>query len=234
MKTKIINYQLALPLTFKILQNRENFIISECNKSAVKLIDNASFWQNSKKTNPIPAILIYGPAGCGKTHLSSVFQQQTNCIFLSSITKKDIRLAEKNNNFIVDNFAPGNGFPSEIVMHFLNEVTYNSGSVLFLSRCSAFNMRWELDDLNSRIRSLMSCEIKTPDEILLYCFLVKYANDKKLIITDKQCIYILERVERSFETIIKIIDSLDKVSLELKKKLTFNNIQDVINLMNQN
>ena len=234
MKTKTFNYQLALPLTLKTLKNRENFLVSECNQSAVKLIDNIDSWKNSKKINSIPAILIHGPAGCGKTHISSIFEQQNSCITLSSITTKDIRLAEKGNNFIIDNFFPGKSFSPEIVMHFLNEVTYNSGSVLFLSRFSAFDMQWELDDLNSRLRSIMSCEIKSPDEMLLYSFLAKYADDKKLILTDKQCIYIIERVERSFETIIKIIDNLDRVSLEIKKKLTFDNLQDVIDFVNEN
>ena len=232
MKTKTFNYQLALPLTFKTLKNRENFIVSDCNQSAVKLIDNIDLWKNSKRINSIPAILIHGPPGCGKTHISSIFEQQNNCITLSSIITKDIRLAEKGNNFIIDNFSPGKSFSPEIVMHFLNEVTYNSGSVLFLSRLSAFDMQWELDDLNSRLRSIMSCEIKLPDEILLYSFLVKYADDKKLVLTDKQCIYIIERVERNFETIIKIIDNLDRVSLEIKRKLTFDNLHDVIESVN--
>ena len=232
MKTKIFNYQLALPLIFKTLKNRENFLVSECNQSAVKLIDNIDLWKNSKKINSIPAILIHGPPGCGKTHISSIFEQQNDCITLSSIITKDIRLAEKGNNFIIDNFSPGKSFSAEIVMHFLNEVTYNSGSVLFLSRLSAFDMQWELDDLNSRLRSIMSCEIKLPDEILLYSFLVKYADDKKLVLTDKQCIYIIERVERNFETIIKIIDNLDRVSLEIKRKLTFDNLHDVIASVN--
>ena len=232
MKTKTFNYQLALPLTFKNLKNRENFIVSECNQSAVKLIDNIDLWKNSKRINSIPAILIHGPPGCGKTHISSIFEQQNDCITLSSIITKDIRLAEKGNNFIIDNFSPGKSFSPEIVMHFLNEVTYNSGSVLFLSRLSAFDMQWELDDLNSRLRSIMSCEIKLPDEILLYSFLVKYADDKKLVLTDKQCIYIIERVERNFETIIKIIDNLDRVSLEIKRKLTFDNLHDVIESVN--
>ena len=234
MKPKTFNYQLALPLTLKTLKNRDNFIISECNQSAVKLIDNIDLWKNSKRINSIPAILIHGPPGCGKTHISSIFEQQNNCITLSSIITKDIRLAEKGNNFIIDNFSPGISFTPEIVMHFLNEVTYNSGSVLFLSRLSAFDMEWKLDDLNSRLRSIMSCEIKLPDEILLYSFLVKYADDKKLILTDKQCIYIIERIERSFETIIKIIDNLDRISLEIKRKLTFDNLQDVIDLVNYN
>jgi chromosomal replication initiation ATPase DnaA len=80
----------------------------------------------------------------------------------------------------------------------------------------------------------MSCEIKLPDEILLYSFLVKYADEKKLVLTDKQCIFIIERVERNFETVIKIIDHLDRVSLEIKRKLTFDKIEDVINLINNN
>ena len=234
MKTKNFNYQLALPLTFKTLKNRENFIVSDCNQSAVKLIDNIDLWKNNKRINSIPAILIHGPPGCGKTHISSIFEQQNDCITLSSIITKDIRLAEKGNNFIIDNFSPGKSFSPEIVMHFLNEVTYNSGSVLFLSRLSAFDMQWELDDLNSRLRSIISCEIKLPDEILLYSFLVKYADDKKLVLTDKQCIYIIERVERSFETVIKIIDNLDKVSLEIKRKLTFDNLHDAIDTVNEN
>ena len=234
MKSKIFNYQLALPLRFKTLKNRENFIISDCNESAVKLIDNLEFWQNSNKINSIPAILIYGPMGCGKTHISSIFQQQNNCVTLSSITSKDIRLAEKGNNFIIDDFSPGKNFSSEIVMHFLNEVTYSSGSVLFLSRLSAFDMQWELDDLNSRIKSLISCEIKLPDDLLLYTFLVKYADEKKLILTDKQCIYIIERVERNFETVIKIIDNLDRVSLETKKNISFEKIKYELDLIKDN
>lgn len=231
---KFLNYQLALPLTFKILKNRENFLISECNQSAVRLIDNVNSWQDSNKINAIPAVLIYGPIGCGKTHISSIFQQQNNCVILSSITYKDIRLAEKGYNFIIDNFYPGSSFAPEIVMHFLNELSYSSGSALFLSRFSAFDMHWGLDDLNSRIRSLISCEIKLPDDILLYSFLVKYADDRKLILTDKQCIYIVERVERNFETVIKIIDNLDRISLETQKKVTFEKIQYMLDLIIEN
>ena len=43
---------------------------------------------------------------------------------------------------------------------------------------SPFEMNWNLDDLNSRIRSLISSEIKLPDDVLLYSFIVKYSNDK--------------------------------------------------------
>ena len=227
-KNKIFNSQLALPLSFKILQNRENFILSESNKSAVKLIEKLKSWQINTNINSIPAALIYGPSGCGKTHLSHIYQQSNNSLFFSSIASQDIRLAEKNKSFILDDFSPGNNYPSETVMHFLNEVKYNSGSVLILSKKSAHEMDWGLPDLNSRLRSLMTCKIELPDDILLYTLLIKYADDKKIILNDKQCIYIVDRVERNFEAIIKVIDHLDRFSLETKKKITLNMIKNII------
>ncbi len=231
-KNKIYNRQLALPLSFKTLQNRENFILSQCNQSAVKLIEKPQFWKIDTKINSIPAVLIHGPSGCGKTHLSHIFQQSNNSLFLSSVTAKDIRLAEKNKSFVLDDFSPGINYPSEIVMHFLNEVKYNSGSVLLLSKKSAYDMDWILPDLNSRLRSLVTCKIELPDDILLYTLIVKYADDKKVLLNDNQCIYILERVERNFETIIKVINHLDMMSLERKKKITFDMINNSIKVIN--
>ena len=229
-----LNQQLALPLTFKVVKNRENFLVSKCNELAVKLIENSESWQSRKKINAIPAVLIYGPKACGKTHLSYIFRQYNDCIYLSSLSNNDLELIEKGKIFILDDFAPGLKYPAELMMHFLNQVTYNEGSVLFLSRYSAFDMDWSLDDLNSRIRSLMSCQIKLPDDVLLYSFMVKYAGDKKLVLNDKQIIYILERLDRNFQSIIGFIDKLDNFSLETKKKVSYNSIKNILNNLKNN
>ena len=221
------NRQLALPLTFKTLKNRENFIISKCNELAINLIDNTDFWRGKKKINSIPAALIFGPSGCGKTHLSNIFKEYSNSIFLSSLNPNDLELIKKGNNFILDNFEPSINYPPELVMHFLNQVTYNEGSILFLSRYSAFEMNWNLDDLNSRIRSLLACEIKFPDDMLLYTFMIKYADEKKLLLNDNQCIYILERLNRNFESVINFINKLDLISLETKKKVSYKSIKGI-------
>ncbi|MDC1023052.1 hypothetical protein OAR00_00705 [Alphaproteobacteria bacterium] len=229
-----LNKQLALPLTFKNLKNRENFIISKCNDAAIGLIDNTIFWRGNKKINSIPAALIYGPKGSGKTHLSNIFKEYNDAIILSSLKPNDLDLIKKGRNFIIDDFIPNINYPSVLVLHFLNQVTYNEGAILFLSKYSAFEMDWELDDLNSRIRSLIACEIKLPDDMLLYTFMIKYANDKKLILNDKQCLYILERLERSFESVINFINKLDLISLETKKKVSYNIIQYTFDALAKN
>tara|TARA_B100001063_G_scaffold215724_1_gene216886 strand:- start:374 stop:1090 length:717 start_codon:yes stop_codon:yes gene_type:complete len=225
----VFNKQMALPLSFKTIKNRENFIVSKCNEEAVRLIENSSFWQNKRKINSIPAAIIFGPKGSGKTHLSQIFREYNMCEYLSSLTDFNLDKIEVGKKFIIDNFVPGIKYPSELVMHFLNRITYQDGSALFLSNLSPSIMNWELDDLNSRIRSLICSEIKLPDDVLLYSFMVKYSNDKKLIIDDNQLIYILERLERNFDSVINFIDRLDVYSLETKKKISYKIIKTILN-----
>ena len=215
------NKQMALPLSFKTIKNRENFIVSKCNEEAVRLIENSSFWQNKRKINSIPAAIIFGPKGSGKTHLSYMFKEHNRCEYLSSLSSFNLDKIEEGKKFILDDFIPGEKYPSELVMHFLNRIIYQDSSALFLSNLSPAIMNWELDDLNSRIRSLMCSEIKLPDDVLLYSFMVKYSNDKKLFIKDNQIIYILERLERNFDSVISFIDMLDIYSLEMKKKISY-------------
>ena len=226
--------QMALPLKFKSIKNRENYLVSKCNIEAVKLIENSSFWQNRKKINSIPGAVIYGPKGSGKTHLSSILKQKIDCVYFTSLSENCLEQVTEGKNFILDNFIPGKNFPSELVMHFMNQVTYKEGSVLLLSRLSPFEMDWDLDDLNSRIRSLISCEIKLPDDVLLYSFIVKYSNEKNLFIGDKKLIYILERLDRSFESVIKVIDKLDTYSLEVNEKITYKDLKIILDNLNEN
>ena len=229
---RAINEQMALPLIFKTIKNRENYLISKCNQEAINLIENYSFWQNRKKTNSIPGAIIYGPKGSGKTHLSSILKKKIDCVYLTSLSNNCLEQVTEGKNFILDNFIPGKVYPSELVMHFMNQVTYKEGSILLLSRLSPFEMNWNLDDLNSRIRSLISSEIKLPDDVLLYSFIVKYSNEKNLFISDKKLLYILERLDRSFDSVIKVINRLDTYSLELNEKVTYKNIKKILDNLN--
>ena len=228
-----INTQMALPLKFKSIKNRENLLVSKCNIEAVKLIENSEFWRNRKKTNSIPAAIIYGPKGSGKTHLSSILKQKIDCVYLTSLSNNCLEQVTEGKNFILDNFIPGKSFPSELVMHFINQVTNKEGSILLLSRLSPFEMDWDLDDLNSRIRSLLASSIKLPDDVLLYSFIVKYSNEKNLFISDKKLIYILERLDRSFESVIKVINRLDTHTLEVNEKVSYKNIKIVLDNLNE-
>ena len=64
-----------------------------------------------------------------------------NFLDLSSFNLDEI---EEGKKFIIDDFIPGEKYPSKLVMHFLNRVTYQDGSVLFLSNLSPSKMDWKL------------------------------------------------------------------------------------------
>tara|TARA_B100000575_G_scaffold279232_1_gene267390 strand:- start:111 stop:836 length:726 start_codon:yes stop_codon:yes gene_type:complete len=228
-----INKQMALPLKFKSIKNRENYLVSKCNIEAVKLIENFTFWQSRKKIYSIPGAIIYGPKGSGKTHLCSIFRENFDCDYLTSLSNNSLERVTEGKSFILDNFLPGTRYPSELVMHFINQVTYKDGSILLLSRLSPTEMNWKLDDLNSRIRSLVSSEIKLPDDVLLYSLIVKYSSEKNLFLSDKKLIYILERLDRSFESVIKIIDKLDTYTLEVNEKVTYKIIKIILDNLNE-
>ena len=57
---------------------------------------------------------------------------------------------------------------------------------------------------------------------------------KKLFMSDNKLIYILERLNRSFDSVIKIIDRLDLYSLEIKKSITYKNIKFFLNELSEN
>src|SRR5690606_4395504 len=52
--------------------------ISECNRDALGWLDKWPAW-------PAPALVIYGPAGCGKTHLARMWQEKSAAHVLDDV-----------------------------------------------------------------------------------------------------------------------------------------------------
>ena len=57
--------QLALEFEHRPCFAAEDFLVSGCNRQAVQLLESWPNW-------PYFALCIFGPAGCGKTHLAHV------------------------------------------------------------------------------------------------------------------------------------------------------------------
>ena len=62
--------QLLFDLPSRVAFERDAFLVAASNAEAVALIDSVADWAP-------PVQWIYGPAGCGKTHLAAVLAQET-------------------------------------------------------------------------------------------------------------------------------------------------------------
>ena len=58
--------QLPFEFTPEPYLGKEDFMVAACNYEAFKLVDAWPDW-------PFFAVCIYGPEGCGKTHLATMF-----------------------------------------------------------------------------------------------------------------------------------------------------------------
>ena len=63
--------QLALDLPHLTALGRDDFLVAACNADAVAWVDRWPDW-------PGGALAVHGPAGCGKTHLATVWQARAN------------------------------------------------------------------------------------------------------------------------------------------------------------
>ena len=77
-----------------------------------------------------------------------------------------------------------------------------------------------LPDLASRINGTAVTELRAPDDMLLNALLIKQFNDRQIAIDPKIIGYLLQRMERSFAGVSRLVTELDETALKLKKPIS--------------
>ena len=82
--------------------------------------------------------------------------------------------------------------------------------------------RWSmmLPDLVSRMTALAAVGIGKPDDSLLQAILVKQFSDRQLQVRAEVVVYLVNRMERSFETAREIVAVLDEMALDRQRPVT--------------
>ena len=83
----------------------DDFLVASSNEAAVAWLD---LWPNW----PAPALVIFGPAGCGKTHLAQVWRARTHAprIDPSDLNVENVpHLLAKARAVVIDNAERGVG-----------------------------------------------------------------------------------------------------------------------------
>lgn len=212
--------QLVLDLPHRSAMNAEDFLVSNCNEAAVKLIDIWPDW-------PHNTLLIVGPAGAGKTHLANVWRMKAKAHLLShkSLSDEEVDVLKNQQAVILENvdtlFHNTTVHNNETAFfHLLNLSKEYEFSILLTARSRPGTWDIHLPDLRSRLRAAPVIEIQPPDSILLDTILVKLFNDRQLQVAPNLIRFISVRMERSMASAQKLVEALDKAALARGRKVT--------------
>ena len=215
--------QLLLNLRTFPSMGREDYIVSSINKDAVIWLD---VWPNW----PSLGFIVCGPAGSGKGHLASALQTLSHGFIIEAKNLEESKLGNltKNKCLIIEDIHQ---FKSEkLLLHIYNMMVERNNNLMFTSNKPISHINFKLLDLKSRILSMPQINIGLPDDELLKSLLVKQFADKGVLVDFEVINYLIKRIDRSFESIIKMVSRINPLSLEKSKKITIPFLKNVFKL----
>ncbi len=192
----------------------EDFLVGPSNQDAVGWLDKWPDWSG-------PALIIHGPAGCGKSHIANVQLARCAGVLVTQALLKDAGLPdilERGPHYVVDD--ADSGFEEEDLLHLYNGLAAAGGTLLLTARASPARWKSQLKDLDSRLKAAASVAIRQPDDDLLESVLAKQFSDRQLLVDQDVISYAAKRMERSLAEVRTIVDKADKLSLMEGRKVT--------------
>ena len=206
--------QLALALDHAESLAREDFLAGPSNAAALALIERWPDW-------PSRTVLLRGPEGSGKSHLSAIWARAAGARTLSPriLDGAEVPVALATGAVVLENLAEG-AFDEAALFHLLNLAREERAYVLITARTTPAGWRIATPDLASRLRALPVVALDAPDDALLRAVIVKLFADRQLAVDENLVGFLANRIERSFAGAREAVRALDREALRLKRPVT--------------
>lgn len=209
--------QLTFDLGHVPALGRDDFLVAPCNSEALAWIERWPDW-------PSHALAVFGPQGCGKSHLLAVVAELRAAdgvrqVEASSLNAEGVpELVRGARLVLVDDL---DALADEIALFHLWNLTKETGRFLVLAgREAPARLAVTLPDLRSRLNGTAAIGIGAPDDTVLAAVLLKQFADRQLRIGEDVLTYLLGRMDRSFAAASAVVAALDKASLAERRPIT--------------
>ncbi|MBM3468887.1 MAG: hypothetical protein FJX71_05595 [Alphaproteobacteria bacterium] len=225
--------QLLLNLPLQPNYSENDLIVSSHNWEAHQWIQRWPNWT-------MRMVALYGHHGCGKTHLAHIWQEKSHALFIKSSDIKyftPLDIIQRAQAFIFDDIdiffqndesLSGNS-KEDWMFHFYNLAKEKEIDLLFCSLQPPTHWNVKLPDLKSRLATILSVEILSPDEEALEAILFKLCSEMGMSLTEEVKDYILRRIERSFESVQAFVKMLNTYTLSTHRQLTLGLVREALN-----
>jgi chromosomal replication initiation ATPase DnaA len=212
-----------LILNFDYDQNfkDQDFYVSKSNEFAFKLLNSWPKWEKN-------FVNLIGEKFSGKTHLVNIFLHKFKGIKIEAndINNDFLKKVKIFENVIIENFS--DRIDENLFFTLLNIVDQDNKYLILTSKTPIVKHFFKLDDLNSRSKNFLLCNIEKPGDDLMFALILKSLSDRQISIDKKLIDFIIKRIDRSYGKIFDFIYKIDKISLKRKKPIDFKIIKEVL------
>ena len=223
--------QLTFPWNKENKSSFDSFYTTKLNKQLLFLLKDEALKED---------LLIYGAKDSGKTYLLQALCNQFNNQGKSSFflpmrqaieLSVDILDSLENIELVcIDGLESlvGNRAWEVGLFNLINRSFNSNNRLIFTSAKNIDGMNFELKDLDSRLRKIQSHELHSLADDDILSALKHIANLRCIELGSKEAQYLLTYADRNISDLVKILESLDQLSMEMKRKITIPLIKEVI------
>ena len=216
-----MNEQQIFDLNIEEHYFEDDFCISQSNQQVYEYLLKWPLWESS-------IVNVNGPKKSGKTFLLNIFAKKNSFLRIVSkdISKDKIETILSQEKLIIEDIDQH--VNEELIFLIYNDFKINNKYLVFSSIEDTSNIKFDIKDLSSRFKSILNIKISNPSDNLLYSILLKELPSRQIVIKKELLNYIINRIERSYESINKFVFKIDKESLVNKKKIDMKLINKVL------
>jgi len=223
--------QLTFPWNKVNKSSLEGFYTSQENSQLISLLKDRNFLDD---------LFIYGTKESGKT-----FLLQAMCNSYSSASKSSLYIPlKKVMNYGVEIFESlenidlicVDGIEEAIskiewekaIFNLINKALISETRLILTSSKDLKSLNFSLPDLESRIRKIQSYELHPVNDKDIFDALKYISKLTSINLGDKEAKYLVTYSQRNISNLVHILESLDQLSMEMKRKITIPLIKEVI------
>ena len=223
--------QLTFPWNKVNKSSLEGFFTSQENSHLLSLLKDSDFLDD---------LFIYGTKESGKT-----FLLQAMCNSYSSVSKLSLYIPlKKVMNYGVEIFESLENIDlicidgieeviskiewEKAIFNLINKALISETRLILTSSKDLKSLNFSLPDLESRIRKIQSYELYPINDKDILDALKYISKLTSINLGDKEARYLVTYSQRNISNLVHILESLDQLSMEMKRKITIPLIKEVI------
>ena len=217
---KNLNQQI---LNFDYEQNfkDQDFYVSKSNEYSFKLLNSWPRWEKN-------FVNLIGENFSGKSHLINIFLTKFKGTKISAdlIDNSFLKKIKVHENIIIEDLS--DSIDENLLFTIINTIEQNNKYLIVTSVKPIVELKFKLDDLNSRSKNFLLSQIEQPEDDLMYALILKNLSDRQISINKKLIDFIIKRISRSYGKISDFIYKIDEISLKRKKPIDFKIIKEAL------